>query len=97
MAEPERKTFDWLMAVQTILVGVATAILTAGIPWAYYIGSEVAVIKANSFASAESMKELRINSSEGFRDHEKRISGLETELAIIKQLAEGARNRGQAK
>jgi len=96
MSDPtEKKHFDWLMAVQTLLVGVTTAIMTAGIPWAYFMGSEVAVIKANSISTNESMREQRVNSSDGFRDHERRISGLETELAIIKQLAEGARRAKQ--
>jgi hypothetical protein len=95
MSDPEKKHFDWLMAVQTLLVGVTTAIMTAGIPWAYFMGSEVAVIKANSISTNESMREQRVNSSDGFRDHERRISGVETELAIIKQLAEGARRAKQ--
>jgi hypothetical protein len=91
----DKKSFDWLMAVQTMLVGVTTVILTAGIPWAYFMGNEVAVIKANSIATSDTMRELRVNSSDGFRDHERRISGLETELAIIKQLAEGVRRAKQ--
>ena len=103
MIDPiEKRTFDWLMMVQTSLTGITTIIMTAGIPWAYMIGNKVSVIEATSVASAETMKdfrmnvnELRVTHSDGFRDHERRISGLETELAIIKQLAADARKSKQ--
>lgn len=93
----DNKSKDWLMSVQTLLVAVTTVIMTAGIPWAYMIGNKVTAIEIQVTASADNTKDIKSSSGIRLTDLERRMTSLETEMTIIKQLAEGARNRAQGK
>lgn len=99
-AHTTERVLTYQNAIQTVMV----AVLLSGVPWAYYIGNKVAVIEAQTTISADASTkaaasyaaELREIKAD-LRETERRVAGLESEIAIIKQLAEGARNRGQAK
>jgi hypothetical protein len=52
------KTTSIVMALQTTLIGLSTAVLLAGVPWAYVIHGRVSSIETNTQANAERSKEM---------------------------------------
>lgn len=93
---PERKSIDWLMTIQTTLVGVATVILGAGVPWAYVVGNKIAVIESSMSAANETVKELKSANTTSIREHEHRITEVEMDVRLLKQYADQMKAR-QAK